>query len=121
MGGKEGGRAPVHGGRDGKGRGLLFGGAPASALVLGTPFAGMEVVCRGYVTYRAPPLAGEPFGKAGAYAIQGLAGSFVKGIQGCFYSVVGFPVHDFSMQLLRLIDQGHLLLDESRAPSSIDE
>ncbi|KIZ06886.1 Maf-like protein [Monoraphidium neglectum] len=55
---------------------------------------------------------GEPFGKAGAYAIQGLAGSFVRRIDGCFYSVVGFPVNEFCKQLLRLIDEGHLPLDE---------
>ncbi|KAI8464164.1 MAG: inosine triphosphate pyrophosphatase-like protein [Monoraphidium minutum] len=56
--------------------------------------------------------SGEPFGKAGAYAIQGLAGSFVRRIDGCFYNVVGFPVNEFSKQLLRLIDEGHLPLDE---------
>ena len=33
--------------------------------------------------------SGEPFGKAGAYGIQGLAGSFVRRIDGCFYNVVG--------------------------------
>jgi septum formation protein len=63
-------------------------------------------------TIEAYVRSGEPFGKAGAYGIQGLAGSFVKGIDGCFYSVVGFPVHAFSKQLLRLIDEGHLQLDE---------
>lgn len=56
---------------------------------------------------------GEPFGKAGAYGIQGLAGSFVRRIDGCFYNVVGFPVNEFSRQLLRLIDEGHLPLDEA--------
>jgi hypothetical protein len=55
---------------------------------------------------------GEPFGKAGAYGIQGLAGSFVRRIDGCFYNVVGFPVNEFSKQLLRLIDEGHMPLDE---------
>ena len=60
-----------------------------------------------------PPLPpGEPFGKAGSYAIQGLAGSFVRRINGCFYNVVGFPVNEFSKQLLQLIDEGHLPLDE---------
>ncbi len=49
---------------------------------------------------------GEPFGKAGAYGIQGVAGSFVEGIQGCFYNVVGFPLHRFSSEVVRLIDAG---------------
>ncbi|EFJ40081.1 hypothetical protein VOLCADRAFT_69999 [Volvox carteri f. nagariensis] len=44
-------------------------------------------------TIQAYVASGEPFGKAGAYGIQGLAGSFVVGLRGCFYNVVGFPVH----------------------------
>jgi septum formation protein len=35
---------------------------------------------------------GEPFGKAGAYAIQGFASVFVERIDGCFFNVVGLPV-----------------------------
>lgn len=36
--------------------------------------------------------SGEPIGKAGAYAIQGLASRFIPGIRGCFFNVVGLPV-----------------------------
>ncbi|MBF0500456.1 MAG: septum formation protein Maf [Candidatus Riflebacteria bacterium] len=38
----------------------------------------------------------EPYDKAGAYAIQGLAGLFVERIDGCYYNVVGFPLVAFS-------------------------
>jgi septum formation protein len=34
----------------------------------------------------------EPFDKAGAYAIQGLASRFVTHISGCYFNVVGLPV-----------------------------
>jgi len=34
----------------------------------------------------------EPFDKAGAYAIQGLASKFVVHISGCYFNVVGLPV-----------------------------
>ncbi len=37
---------------------------------------------------------GEPQGKAGAYAIQGLASVFVKSIKGSFSGVVGLPLFE---------------------------
>jgi len=42
---------------------------------------------------------GECWDKAGAYGIQGFAGSFVKGINGSFSSVVGLPLRE-TRQLL---------------------
>lgn len=37
---------------------------------------------------------GEPFGKAGAYAVQGLGGTFVSHISGSYSGVVGLPVFE---------------------------
>ena len=45
--------------------------------------------------------SGEPFGKAGAYAIQGLGGRFIPRIDGCYFNVVGLPLarlwHELSL------------------------
>jgi septum formation protein len=38
---------------------------------------------------------GEPFGKAGAYAIQGVGGRYVTRIEGSYFNVVGFPLARF--------------------------
>jgi len=38
--------------------------------------------------------SGEWRGKAGAYAIQGLAGAFVTGVTGSYFNVVGLPLYE---------------------------
>lgn len=45
--------------------------------------------------------SGEPMDKAGAYAVQGLASLWVKGLDGCYFNVVGLPVHKLN-ELCRL-------------------
>jgi septum formation protein len=46
--------------------------------------------------------SGEPQGKAGAYAIQGLASRFVDRIDGSYSNVVGLPVERVYRQLLAI-------------------
>ena len=45
---------------------------------------------------------GEPEGKAGAYAIQGLASKFVERIDGCYFNVMGLPLALFYKHWKRL-------------------
>ena len=41
----------------------------------------------------------EPYDKAGAYAVQGLAGKYIKGLNGCYFNVVGLPVNKIYIKL----------------------
>lgn len=47
---------------------------------------------------------GEGDDKAGAYGIQGVGGSLVSSIDGCYFTVMGLPLHETSRQIARLID-----------------
>jgi len=44
----------------------------------------------------------EPYDKAGAYAIQGLAGRFIPRIEGCYFNVVGLPLSRLFTELQSL-------------------
>ena len=45
--------------------------------------------------------SGEPFGKAGAYGIQGLGGTFIPSIQGSYSGIMGLPLYE-TQQLLAI-------------------
>jgi septum formation protein len=43
---------------------------------------------------------GEPFGKAGAYAIQSAAAAWIRHIEGSYSGIMGLPLYE-TAQLLR--------------------
>ncbi len=70
---------------------------PARALVCTTKvrFAALDDA-----TIRAYVATGEPFGKAGAYAIQGRAAAFTRHLDGSYSGVMGLPLFE-TARLLR--------------------
>ncbi len=59
---------------------------------------------------------GEPKGKAGAYAIQGLGSLFIERLSGSFSGVMGLPLHE-TAQLLRKVGIDPLLrLEGAESP-----
>jgi len=66
------------------------------------------VLCQSKVSFRSLSIkeinayckTGEPMGKAGAYAIQGLAAVFISHLQGSFSGVMGLPLLE-TAELLR--------------------
>jgi septum formation protein len=73
---------------------------------------GREELAVAATTVRLAPLSdalvtwyvrsGEPFDKAGAYAVQGLAGAFVSEVEGSISNVVGLPLAETLALLARL-------------------
>jgi septum formation protein len=45
---------------------------------------------------------GEPDGRSGAFAIEGIGGVFVERVDGCFFNVVGLPIYTLNSILIKL-------------------
>jgi len=69
----------------------------------------------------------EPMDKAGGYGYQSLAATFVSSIEGCYYNVVGLPLHAIAVRmqphLQRIIEAaaGATNTQSDRTPSPIDQ
>lgn len=78
-----------------------------TAVALGHDGQVAETLATSHVTFRAIDVAecrrywatGEPAGKAGAYAIQGLGAVFVRSLEGSFSNVMGLPLFETSALL----------------------
>ena len=79
-----------------------------TAVLVGTERRQMQVLSESRVTFASlmqPQIlayvaTGEPIGKAGAYAVQGRAASFISHISGSYSGIMGLPVFE-TAQLLR--------------------
>ena len=79
-----------------------------TAVALGTARQREQALCDSRVTLsdlnaheiEAYVATGEPLGKAGAYAVQGRAASFISHISGSYSGIMGLPLFE-TVQLLR--------------------
>ncbi len=63
---------------------------------------------------------GEPMDKAGAYAIQGEAASFVQAVEGSLSNVIGLPMEALSEYLRSLAEQGRRISRGGALKSSLE-
>ena len=56
--------------------------------------------------------SGEPRDKAGAYAVQGLASMWIRGLEGDYFNVVGLPVYRLNALLTAFTGKGIVALSE---------
>lgn len=85
----------------GKKHRVITGVALLSAVKQRTIYVSTDVYFRHLEDYeiRTYINSGEPFDKAGSYAIQGIGGAFVESISGCYYNVVGMPIPRLLLEL----------------------
>jgi len=81
---------------------------PASNFAVSTKVTFAELSDAEVSAYVA---TGEPMDKAGAYGIQGVGGQMVRHIDGDFFAVMGFPMHQFGVELAKLLDRTALGVD----------
>jgi septum formation protein len=77
---------------------LRPGGAVADNMVVATPVAFRELAEAEIAAYLA---TGEPFDRAGAYAIQGEGAHLVDRVEGSYTNVIGLPLPEVAAALWR--------------------
>ncbi|MGH7543957.1 MAG: Maf family protein [Gemmatimonadota bacterium] len=75
--------------------------APGGARATGTEVTRVRFLALQMEEIDAYVATGEPLDKAGAYGIQEYGATFVEGVSGCYFNVMGLPV----VRLLALLDE----------------
>jgi septum formation protein len=70
----------------------LVGGAAGSEAVVGYEETGVEFLPLTRPAIERYVATGEPMDKAGAYGIQGYGALMVRGVEGCYFNVMGLPL-----------------------------
>lgn len=81
-----------------------------TAVAIGTGNQQVQACSTSLVTFasmteeqiRAYAASGEPMGKAGAYAVQGLAAAHISHISGSYTGIMGLPLYETAQLLQRL-------------------
>lgn len=74
---------------------------PDEAPIHVTQISDVQFAPLSKVQIEAYVASGEPFGKAGAYGIQGLGGAFISSIRGSYSGIMGLPVYETAQLLNR--------------------
>ena len=85
--------------------GLRVGGVTVKSFAVTTEVTFDKITPEAIRAYIA---TGEPMDKAGSYGIQGVAGSFVTGISGCYFNVMGLPINRLCSEIDSMIRAGVL-------------
>jgi septum formation protein len=79
--------------------GIAVATATSIEVALSTTYVEMDTLTDAAIL--AYVATGEPHDKAGAYGIQGLAGTFIKHIEGSYSGVMGLPIYETAALLKR--------------------
>jgi len=85
--------------------GLALLGGTRQARWTGWAGTQVEFLPQSEAALRRYIATGEPFDKAGAYGIQGLGALMIRGVEGCYFNVMGLPLALLGEALRQVLGQ----------------